>query len=995
MGDVMRPIPFDALMEWILTEYEQGKTLFGVDKLYKARPGRALELFGEKLETPFGPAAGPHTQLAQNIITAYGAGSRFFELKTVQVMDGAALSACVGKPCIAAGDECYNCEWSTELTVQQAFEEYVKAWFALKLLSKELELGSGDGFIFNMSVGYDLAGIQSEKIDAFIEGLRDAGQTPIWQECTQWALQNVRRFRRVNEAYIRAISPHVCRSITLSTLHGCPPEEIEKIAVYLLEEKGLHTFVKCNPTLLGYDFARETLDSLGYDYMVFDDHHFKGDLQYTDAVPMLQRLQALAAEKGLTFGVKLTNTFPVTVAAGELPAEEMYMSGRSLFPLTTALAEKLSREFNGKLRISYSGGADALTVGDLFAAGIWPITMATTILKPGGYARFHQMGDIIGAQPYGPFTGVDVEKLGAIAARGRTDARYRKPIKPMPSRKNGKKVPLLDCFLAPCRGGCPIEQDIPGYLRLYGEGKPLEALRLITNRNPLPFITGTICNHRCMDRCTRFHYEESVDIRGVKLASAREGYEALLPELKPAAPNGKRVAVVGGGPAGLSAAFFLARAGCAVTVFEKSGVLGGIVRRVIPPFRISDGDIEKDISLCRAMGVTFAVNHPITSRGELDGFDAAVICTGAWIPGKLALEYGEAQNVIAFLEAFKSDPASVHLGKNVVIVGGGNTAMDAARAALQVPGVEQVSLVYRRDKRNMPADEEELVHAEADGVIFRPLLSPIGVRDGVLTCQVMELGAPDASGRRSPVATDKTEFVPADTVIAAIGERTDSALYAALGIEMDSRGRAKVDEKTGASSVPGIYLAGDAASGPSTVVQAIAGATRASRAIADWNPDVGVGENVDAMDFSARFKRGQLVADCASCAQSYRCLECPTVCELCLEVCPNRANVRVMVDGKPQILHIDGMCNECGNCAVFCPYDSAPYREKLTLFWTEADFAESENFGFLPLDGGKVRYRLPSGAGEVAPEALPDGVGALAAAVLTRYTHLLPEAVRK
>ena len=198
----------------------------------------------------------------------------------------------------------------------------------------------------------------------------------MWAECKAWALDNLARLPRIDAAFVEAVTPHICTSITLSTLHGCPPQEIERIATYLLTEKRLNTYIKCNPTLLGYEYARQTMDALGFDYIAFDDHHFKEDLQFADAVPMIRRLQALADGKGLTFGVKLTNTFPVDIAAGELPGNEMYMSGRSLYPLTISVAKLLSKEFDGKLRISYSGGADAYNIEKLFAAGFgrshWP-----------------------------------------------------------------------------------------------------------------------------------------------------------------------------------------------------------------------------------------------------------------------------------------------------------------------------------------------------------------------------------------------------------------------------------------------------------------------------------------------------------------------------------------------------------------------------------------------------------------------------------------------
>lgn len=203
MSERMNPLPFKALIEWMLCEKEASGAVFGVSSPYVKKDAGALMLFGEKLEAPFGPAAGPNTQLAENIIAGYYAGARFFELKTVQKMDGEELAACISRPCILANDEGYNCEWSTELTVPQAFEEYVKAYLAIKLIAKLYDLGDPEGFQFNMSVGYDLAGIKTEKIDAFIEGMKDASSTPIWAECMA---ELNRRFPDMGE-YFAAISP--------------------------------------------------------------------------------------------------------------------------------------------------------------------------------------------------------------------------------------------------------------------------------------------------------------------------------------------------------------------------------------------------------------------------------------------------------------------------------------------------------------------------------------------------------------------------------------------------------------------------------------------------------------------------------------------------------------------------------------------------------------------------------------------------------------------
>ena len=962
MSEIMRPMSIDHLMHWIMSEYEQKKSIFGIEKIVKHENGQALPIYEEKIESPFGPAAGPNSQLAQNIVAAYAAGSRFFELKTVQVMDGADLAACISRPCIIAGDECYNCEWSTELYVPQAFAEYVKAWVACKLIAKEYNLGDPDAFVFNMSVGYDLEGIKSPKVDKYINDMIEAKDTEVFKECINWALEHVNEFKNVDEEYIKNISSNVSNSITESTLHGCPPAEIERIATYLITEKHLNTFIKCNPTLLGYEYARKRLDGLGFDYIAFDDHHFLEDLQWADAVPMLHRLYDLCQEKGLEFGVKITNTFPVDVTRNELPSNEMYMAGRALFPLSIHVARLLTDEFQGKLRISYSGGATIENIKELFDAGIWPITMATNILKPGGYQRMSQIADELMECGSERFSGVNVAALAAIDDGVEAKAMYRKPVKPLPERHVDKKLPLFDCFNAPCRNGCPIEQDIPAYLQAMVDGDAKKALEIILERNPLPFITGTICPHHCGDKCMRNYYEETLHIRETKLAAASQAYNEILPALKAeGSVAGKKVAVIGGGPAGLAAAAFLSRAGVAVTVFERKEQLGGVVRNVIPEFRISADSIDKDVELCKAYGAEFKLGAEVTSVKALkaEGYTDVIVSIGAWKPGRSPLAYGEVTDALEFLMEAKKNGASMNIGKDVVVLGGGNTAMDVARAAKRLPGVENVRLIYRRTKRYMPADEEELQLAIEDGVEFLELLAPVGAENGKLKCSVMELGAPDASGRRSPVDTGRTEEYPADTIIAAIGETIDTSLYAELGVEMDAKGRPVVDANM-MTTEAGVYAVGDSRRGPATVVEAIADSAKAAAAIAGISYDKYAEENVAADEKLYTAKKGVQSRDTSKTPDD-RCLGCPTVCEVCTDVCPNRANVAIHVPGKckAQIIHVDGMCNECGNCEVFCPYKGGrPYKDKFTLYWSEEDFLDSTNEGFLPLGGTQVKVRL-------------------------------------
>ena len=970
MSDIMTPIPFDRLMNRILTEHQEG-AVFGMQKCYRAKNLKPNTLFGRKLEGQIGPAAGPNTQLAQNIVASYYGGARFFELKTVQKMDGRELAACVAKPCITAEDECYNCEWSTELEVPQAYAEYVKAWFACKVMAKEYDLGDPDAFQFNISVGYDLEGIKLPKVDRFINEMKDAKDTEIFKECKAWLLANLDRFKKVTKEDVDAIQSEIINSVTVSTLHGCPPSEIEAIASYLIQEKHLHTFVKCNPTLLGYETARAILDEMGYDYIAFTDFHFKDDLQYSDAVPMLKRLQELARGLDLNFGVKITNTFPVDVKNNELPSQEMYMSGKSLFALSMSVAKMLTRDFNGSLRISFSGGADFFNIERIVEAGIWPVTMATTLLKTGGYLRLIQMAELLEKNLAKPWEKVELSLVEKMIEDAKTDKHMVKPVKPLPNRKSDKKVPLVDCYTMPCRDRCPIHQDITSYGRLVNEGKFREALEVILDKNPLPFMTGNICTHTCQSACTRNHYETDVQIRTNKLIAARSGYDTVLPGLKQEGAVQKKVGVIGAGPAGISAAFFLARAGVEVHVYDKDAVAGGVVANVIPGFRIPAEEIQKDVNLAKQYGAQFHLGQEVSDidafRKE-NNFDAVILAIGAHKEAPLVLEKGEAYNALHFLADFKAQDGKVNLGKNVVVVGAGNTAMDVARAAKRNAGVENVYLVYRRTKRYMPADQEELEEAIEEGVIFQELLAPFTLENGKLLCHRMVLSEMDASGRRSVKESDEVVEVPCDTVIASIGEKVDGSFYEKNGIAVTDKGLPVLKKETNETSVAGVYAAGDGAFGASVIVKAIADAKLACEAI--LNKTIGTDRPSETTDEKIYAKKGNLQEPEKGLNPDKRCLACDHICENCCDVCPNRANFAIKVPGVEmhQIIHVDYMCNECGNCETFCPYDSAPYKEKFTLFHRAEEMEDSTNDGFAFVDndgnaivrvgGEKMNYKV-------------------------------------
>ena len=986
MSELMRPIQFEKLMKWAFEEYDNHGSIFGIkkEKIYRNKSGTNIEIFGDRISTPIGPAAGPNAQLSQNIITSYLAGSRFVELKTVQKMDGEDLRKCIARPCINAEDEGYNVEWSTELTVPEAFDEYIKGYIALHVLAKELEISDTKDFLFSMSVGYDLEGIKSEKINNYIEGMKDASQTEIWKECINWIRENISRFKRFTEEDIEKISPNVCSTICLSTLHGCPPEEIERIAKYLISEKKIHTFIKCNPTLLGYEFARNILNQMGYEYITFDDHHFKNDLQWNDAVVMIKRLILFAEEHNREFGVKLTNTFPVKIANNELPGEEMYMSGRSLYPLTISLAAKISKEFKGRLPISFSGGADFFNIEEIFNTGIQPITVATTILKPGGYERLKQLSEAV--EPYlaGKFHGINVEALDYLAKNLIYNKNHLKDTRPVKSRKTKSILPLYDCAKAPCKdGGCPINQQIPEYLKLVSDGKFKEAFEVIVNDNSSPAVLGVICDHQCQHKCTRLDYEESLRIRDAKKTAVMNAMDCYLEEMKPSSIITKKKAVViGAGPAGTATAYFLRRNGMEVTVLEKRDRPYGIVEYVIPEFRISHEMIKRDYELAVRAGVKFIFNVNESYRiDELKKeYDFIVLATGAWKKAADPMKEGgeNLRDALEFLEDAKSNSLNISLGKNVAVLGGGSVAMDCARTALRCPGVEKVSIVYRRTRDFMPAEPEEKEIALQDGVVFQELLAPVSYDGKEIVCEVMELTDRDSSGRRGVKGTGVFEKYEFDTIVNATGARVDSSLFAQNGLELTDRGYAKLNQFN-ETTEENVYIAGDCKAGTATIVKAVADAKVISKNILD---KCGLTNDFKKFDIPQSNevlyeRKGILAQGIAGKEDGRRCLTCDKICEICVDVCPNRANVLIKLDDrygkftqKHQIVHVDGMCNECGNCGIFCPHTGNPYKDEITVFWTEHDFEDSTNKGFLRI--GEDRFRVRREDGTVIEHVLGD-----------------------
>ena len=380
------PIPFETLVTRLFRELERKRAAFDLPArhFFLGDPARDLSvsIHGHRASSPLGPAAGPHTQLAQNIVLAWLAGCRVMELKTVQVKDDLVIP----RPCIDMQTVGFNVEWSQELRLQQSLEEYVKASMLIEMLKASglparLAPGFGDT-VFDMSVGYDLAGIRSPGVQGFVAGLLDAG--PVVERLRARIPAEWRHLRDL------PFQTRISDTLTLSTFHGCPPDEIEGIGAYLLRELGLHVVVKLNPTLLGPDELRSILgDRLGYANLAVPDSAFEKDAKWEQVVGFVERLGALAGARGRGFGVKFTNTLIVRNHKTFFPGteKEMYLSGAPLHVLARALVRRFRREFADRFPISFSAGVDAANFADSVALGLKPVSVCTDLLRAGGYGR--------------------------------------------------------------------------------------------------------------------------------------------------------------------------------------------------------------------------------------------------------------------------------------------------------------------------------------------------------------------------------------------------------------------------------------------------------------------------------------------------------------------------------------------------------------------------------------------------------------------------------
>jgi putative selenate reductase len=1020
MTDHFSIIPFRQLSQIIFNQLEKG-VLFGVPKdffftPYQSDPFR-FQRYGQLMENPIGVAAGPHTQLAQNIILSWLCGARYIELKTIQTLDELQVS----KPCIDMQDEGYNCEWSQELKIHESFDQYLNAWILIHLLKDKLNIGEHDqpGFIFNMSVGYNLEGILKDNVQWFFDKMTDA------------SVEIIEKLKTIQDLYPNAVNLKInsCLSdnITLSTMHGCPPEEIETIGKYLIEKRKLHTTIKLNPTLLGKEMVRKIVKDSGFETEV-PDLAFDHDPKYEEALYIINSLSAIASDNEVDFGIKLTNTLESNNHKEVFPEQEkmMYMSGKVLHPIAINLAAKLQFDLQGKLDISFSAGIHADNIQETIACGLYPATVCSDILKPGGYGLLFQylnnlrinfadidandMNEFIIKSSDDIDIGLEhsiVSNLKGYSSKVLNDNRYKKTGLRDKNIKTARNLTSFDCIEAPCACTCPTNQDIPDYMYYTSKGEFDKAFEVIMEKNPFPRVTGMVCDHLCQTKCTRINYDSPVLIREVKRFIAENAGKDFT-QTRNKILKSIKVAIIGAGPAGLSCAYYLALAGCSVEVYETKNKSGGMVSGAIPSFRLTADAYKLDLGSIREMGVEIHYQTEIDKSKFEDiqqNSNYIFIATGARISKRLKIEGIDHENVIdplQFLFDIKNDQ-SLQIGKNVAIIGGGNTAMDAARTAYRLVGKEgKVTIVYRRMINQMPADLGEVKAVMEEGIEIFELTSPLRIESSSgllkLKCQKMKLGEKDKTGRQRPIEIPNSEFeLEFDAIIPAIGQELD--------IEFIEPSLLSTSNGSYETKMPNIFIGGDALRGASTAINAIGDGRKAAKEIlqkagVDYSISFPEGRNpkelkwhihqrnlkIKAVEIKetsiAERKNFNLVSTTLTAdeaiAEASRCLLCDEVCNICTTLCPNLALHAFETDrqivsipkiefskGKQeivkeslfeikqehQILHIADWCNECGNCTTFCPSRDAPYKVKPHLYLNKEAFMADNEVYFLNPEG--------------------------------------------
>lgn len=550
-----------------------------------------------------------------------------------------------------------------------------------------------------------------------------------------------------------------------------------------------------------------------------------------------------------------------------------------------------------------------------------------------------------------------------------------------------QNCPTGECFKlapAPCQMACPAGIDIPSYVTLIGMGRDAEAIEIIREDNPFPWVCGLVCTNPCELMCVRGRMDEPVSIKYLKGFAAERAMSEMKYTNPPRAPEvGRKVCIIGAGPAGMTAAYYLALKGYGVTIIEALPVPGGMMMVGIPRYRLPREVIDRETEMIESLGVEFRYNTRLGKDVTLEdlkqeGFEAFLLAVGAHNAFKLLIpgeeDYPEVINAIDLLRRVSLGDRHMP-GQRVVIVGGGNVAIDAARTCIRL-GCREVTLAYRRTRSEMPAHEEEVIQAEDEGVRFAFLTVPVAVEGsgGTVTslrCLRAELGQPDEQGRRRPVPVkDSDHHLECDAVISAIGQVIDRTGIATLeGLNWSKRSTITVNTVTMETSVEGFFAAGDVVSGPATVVEAIGGGKKAAEAIDRYlrgipqpkRPPVPVRRRrLECLDVPAStkmiltkphmpvlntdrrritFQQVELgYPENAVREEARRCLRCDICrrCGLCVEICRDKMGINALQLGYLDFDHpvptdfrmTAERCITCGACAANCPNEAMVIKDQ-------------------------------------------------------------------